>query len=235
MSSRRSSSRAPFGVPESSSDSRIATGSDVITISPSVDWSKLLSTFPTRLLTRNKYTEIVDISSVVGGCGNYQFRLNSTFDPNLTGAGHQPSGRDILVLIYNRYRVHRADWAIEFSPATGISQEFCVGPQNHSNTYATITDAGEQPRSVLKSGNLTSNLVRFRGGVMLHTVNGQTQAQYAANEDCAAIVSASPTEVINLSLTGQNFIAAANFTACSAKVTIWYTTEWYDPVSVPQS
>jgi hypothetical protein len=230
---RGRSQKQPSGVSESSTDSHISTGSDRIIVNPAIDWSGLLSTFPTRLLTRNKYTEIVDIPNGVGASSNYQFRLNSTFDPNLTGTGHQPASRDTLILVYNKYRVHRADWYIEIAPAA--AQEFSINPQNHATTYADIGVASEQPRAVARSGSTTTNLVRFRGGAMLHTVNGQTQAQYAANEDCAAAVNSSPTEIIVLNICGQNFASSPAFTGCSAKVTIWYTTEWYDPITVPSS
>lgn len=228
-----STNNAPIGVSESGSDARISTGIGRLIAPAPSNWSQLLSSFPTRLITRNKYTEIIDIPTAAASAATYLFNLNSTFDPNRTGTGHQPTGRDVLVQIYNRYRVHRVDWKIEVAPAA--AQEFCIVPQNHANTYTDIDTAGEQPHSVLHGGTTTTNMVRFTGGCMLHLVNGQTEAQYAANEDCASLVSTTPAETICLAIVGQNFAATPIFTACSAKVTLWYTTEWYDPIVQPSS
>lgn len=40
--------------------------------------------------------------------GIYQFKINSTYDPDLTGAGSQPLGRDTWAAVYNYYKVLEA-------------------------------------------------------------------------------------------------------------------------------
>jgi hypothetical protein len=37
----------------------------------------------------------------------YQFRINSIYDPDYTGTGHQPYMHDQLAALYAQYRVHR--------------------------------------------------------------------------------------------------------------------------------
>ncbi len=54
---------------------------------------------------------IGDNSTVVD---SHVFRLNSTFDPDETGTGHQPKGRDFYASIYNDYTVVSADYSVTF-------------------------------------------------------------------------------------------------------------------------
>jgi len=77
------------------------------------------SILPLSYLTRLPYQETV--SMVPGAAGIpqiYVFRLNSLFDPNFTGVGHQPRGFDQLVAsdhgtgFYNHYLVCGAKFSI---------------------------------------------------------------------------------------------------------------------------
>lgn len=52
-----------------------------------------------------RYHESVLINPAAGLAGNYIFRANSIFDPNYTGAGHQPIGHDEWAVFYNKYAV----------------------------------------------------------------------------------------------------------------------------------
>jgi len=54
-----------------------------------------------RYICKMKYAEAVNSDAA----GLYAFNLNSIFDPNRTGVGHQPYGHDTLSILYNRYRV----------------------------------------------------------------------------------------------------------------------------------
>jgi len=43
----------------------------------------------------------------------YQFKVNSIYDPDLTGGGHQPLGRDTWASIYNYYKVLEVNIKLE--------------------------------------------------------------------------------------------------------------------------
>lgn len=65
-------------------------------------------------------------SSTTGGAGSsiwqYHFRINSTFDPDKTGTGTQPMGRDQMAALYNRYMVNECSITLkmfEFTDASG--------------------------------------------------------------------------------------------------------------------
>lgn len=218
---------------EEKSDQNVSGRNGIPRPISNVNWLALDAAFPPRLFTKNKYTAMIDLANAAVTAQSYLFNMNSTFDPDRTGVGHQPEGRDTLSTVYARYRVHKCDWQIEVAPS--VAQIFAVVPQNHLTTYTDVTDAMEQPWSKKQSGSTTTNILRFRGSSWLHRVNGQTMEQYSANEDVAAVVGSNPGEIICLCICGQNFGATTTFTACSISVTIWYYTEWYDRVHLAQS
>ena len=60
------------------------------------------------------YTRAVINLGVSAGPVFYQFRANSIYDPDLTGTGHQPRGRDQLDLLYRRYQVYAVQVTVDF-------------------------------------------------------------------------------------------------------------------------
>lgn len=53
----------------------------------------------------HRYLENIQLVTNLGNPAIYSFRLNSLYDPNYTGAGHQPIGFDQLTPIFNSYTV----------------------------------------------------------------------------------------------------------------------------------
>ena len=51
------------------------------------------------------YAMFQPISCPIGTTAPQQFKINSVYDPDLTGAGNQPLGRDTWAAIYNYYKV----------------------------------------------------------------------------------------------------------------------------------
>lgn len=79
--------------------------------------------FPDRLLTRLRYCDVGFIAMAAGALGNQVFRWNSTFDPDLTGTGHQPLYRDTYAAVYDQYSVIKARAKItlmNYSTSVGI-------------------------------------------------------------------------------------------------------------------
>jgi hypothetical protein len=75
--------------------------------------------FPDKLLTQLRYHGVYTIASVLGAVAPYNFRWNSTFDPDLTGGGHQPLYRDTYASIYDQYAVVSAKARIRFINISG--------------------------------------------------------------------------------------------------------------------
>jgi len=69
--------------------------------------NKALQPIPQRYIATMKYSQTFLLSDVSPG---WTFNLNSIFDPDRTGTGHQPYGHDTFQTLYNRYRVKDRDW-----------------------------------------------------------------------------------------------------------------------------
>jgi hypothetical protein len=118
--------------------------------------------FPDKLLVKLRYHEGNSIGSVTGGINTYKFRLNSLFDPNYTGTGHQPMYRDTYASIYNHYSVVSTRATVRF--VNNSASPFWVGAvidddsaasggidpiieQNHSKSHLVTSVSGSNSAS----------------------------------------------------------------------------------------
>lgn len=62
-----------------------------------------------------------------GNANAWQFRANSIFDPDLTGAGHQPLGHDQWTLFYNHYCVLGSSITATFNCPGAVTAPFYIG------------------------------------------------------------------------------------------------------------
>lgn len=77
--------------------------------------------YPDKLVTKLRYVDKVLLDAAVEGIGANVFRMNSLFDPDFTGVGHQPMYFDQLCgavgsAPYSRYRVLGSKMTVTFSP-----------------------------------------------------------------------------------------------------------------------
>lgn len=88
---------------------------------------KMHSLLPEKVARRLEYCSYVTLDPTLVAPAYNDFQLNSLYDPNITGAGHQPYGFDQLMTYYDHYLVIKA------------SVYFNVGLSNNSGTeYRTF-------------------------------------------------------------------------------------------------
>jgi len=87
---------------------------------PGVD-GKLQFGFPTKIITILKYVDLYGLTSTAGGLATQVFSMNSAFDPDVTGIGHQPMYYDRYSAIYNNYRVLGSRIVVEISPTNTVA------------------------------------------------------------------------------------------------------------------
>lgn len=75
--------------------------------------NRALQPFPQRYICKMKYAQ----DMITPASGLYSFNLNSVFDPDQTGIGHQPYGMDQLTPLYHRYRVIACGWRVTTTTA----------------------------------------------------------------------------------------------------------------------
>lgn len=199
-----------------------------------VNVNRALKPFAQKYITSMKYAESFQLSSMT----NIQrFNLNSIYDPNRTGTGHQPYGHDQLSPIYNRYRVLSCSYRIECYPviAEGVNAvQLTALPANESVSPASVSATREDPRCkyiVQTTGGGTKVL---KGTVNIPSLMGRNSIQYTADDRYQAQFGSDPAELAILNLYSSNLIDGASPTI-NCIITLTYKVEVFDPNTLGQS
>jgi len=73
---------------------------------PKFKFKAPLGNFPSNKTVALRYLENFTLDASGSGSATQVFSVNSIFDPNVTGVGHQPMFRDNYANLYNTYRVN---------------------------------------------------------------------------------------------------------------------------------
>lgn len=198
--------------------------------SPMTIVNKALHPIPSRFITKMKYSEYVD-TSLTGG--TYSFNLNSMFDPNRSGIGHQPHGFDLLATMYNRYRVISCGYRIQIAGDSASSQILSAIPANELFSSVSISEIRENPRCKYIQQNPGSSAMTLSGKSYLPSLHGRTRSQYMSDDRYQSAVTGSPAELAILNLQTAN-LSDVNI-GTKLQVLLEYTVEWFDVKNLAQS
>lgn len=198
-----------------------------------VNVNRSLQPIPQRYICKMKYCE-TNVSGALNG--QYVYNINSVYDPDRTGIGHQPYGFDNLANLYNRYRVIKCGWRIE-SPLGDTDSPrsiHAIASNDPSITWGTASYIRENPRckyiTVVPGGTAKT----LSGWVTMPSLTGRTTAQYMADDRYQAQVTTSPAEEALLYV----FVSNVNGNPLGnipIQVTLEYTVEFFDVKHVVQS
>lgn len=189
-----------------------------------------LQPIPARQIVKMKYCQNVQTS--VATAYNWQFNLNSIFDPDRTGTGHQPYGHDTLATLYNRYRVIACSYVVQaYSSTTGF--RYAVVPANESKVFTTVAEMSENPRAQYKVGSPGTSIPKIRGKVYLPALTGRSKSQYMADDRYQAVFGTNPQELAVLNMVALDLAEAG--TTINWVVTLEYTVEVFDVNPLGQS
>lgn len=90
--------------------------------------------FPKKVTMVHKYSETVTLTGTSGAIASNLFSCNGMFDPNFTGAGHQPMGFDTLTPLYDHYCVLASRIKITIGPTTVAQPASIIGLFINDNT-----------------------------------------------------------------------------------------------------
>ena len=193
--------------------------------------NRALAPIPQRYITKMKYSEYVATDAT----GMYRFNLNSIYDPNRTGTGHQPYGFDTMATLYNRYRVISCGWRIQCMRGYN-SDPVQIGaiPSNESLTFTTLSELRENPRAKYILQNPGAPVQQLTGKSYLPSLVGRTKQQYMSDDSYQAQVTNSPGELALLNiLTTSNTDGVVGY--ISIQVLLEYTVEFFDVKNLAQS
>lgn len=166
-----------------------------------------------------------------------RFNLNSIYDPNLTGTGHQPLGHDQYATFYNRYRVYKVSYVVGIA-CLGANENYKVSI-GASNSTVSFTDPSVAAESPTFKTQLVSNAspIIMKGSYYLPSINGSTSAVYKADDRFAALFGSSPTEQIVMhivtSSVGNDAVPTSG--KLGFTVNLVYHCELFDPKDLAQS
>lgn len=190
---------------------------------------KSLNPIAQRYICKMKYAESVQTDA----SGRFVFNLNSIFDPNATGVGHQPYGHDTLATLYNRYRVISCSYRV-IAPNASSNLQMGVVPANEIITFGTVAELKENPRARYIVQTPGGPIQPVSGRVYMPSLTGRTKSQYMADDRYQATFGTSPAEqmVLNILTTSQLDIP---LTSNALIVELVYTVECFDIKNLAQS
>lgn len=98
--------------------------------------------FPKKMWIKHRYNEAVIMTAVTGTTSSYQWSCNGLFDPNTTGAGHQPLYFDQVTPLYDQYFVFSSRLTLEVIPNANCSMAMYI--DDETNPALSVQNAAEQ-------------------------------------------------------------------------------------------
>lgn len=199
----------------------------------------LASPFPAEFYTTNIYSDKIQLTAGTAGvCGTEQvWFLNSLFDPDFTGAGHQPYGFDQLTPMYNKYNVISVDIEMTIYQPSTASLALCYQVSNNSDLGLALLN----PKFI----------VEHNTGDWVYIPNDGTATVIKKSFNIADIAGVSRAKVKNddvySSITGSSPSSAAYFRIAAANLLLntggtmyvdWkctYHSRYFDRISAVSS
>jgi len=152
--------------------------------------------FADRTITTLKYSESYSFSASPTPAAQV-WLVNSCFDPNLTGVGHQPSYYDTYSVVYNRYFVQEFKVIVYLTNHTttcGLFAVLATADQNQSGN--TVEQIAEAKYSILKmAGFAASGAATLRLELpWLSQMQLMGQPYTEADDNMYALITASPAD-----------------------------------------
>jgi len=161
--------------------------------------------FPPRLSRTLRYVDMYLLSSSSGSVVSQVMRVNSLFDPDQTGTGHQPRGFDQLCSStgpYATYRVHNVRIAGEAVTADGLidmawgfSDTNSLPSAAGGSALSTCTPYAELPGWKFGLYSTYQDPVRFGAQQTMANIHGVTEVAISTEDDYAALYNASPVDI----------------------------------------
>lgn len=197
-----------------------------------VNVNRALQPFAQRYLTKLKYSGNFTAPTVNVP---YQFSLNSIFDPDITGVGHQPYGHDQLDALYNRYRVYAVKWSIRTQSSDAANYYTVAVPTNDTWVITSFDDAREKPRAKYKLQYTNASPAPLSGRISLPSLTGRTKTQYMADDRYQATFGSSPAEGAYLTICAQDMNPTVTTVDTYVNVVLYFTVECFDVKTIAQS
>jgi len=195
--------------------------------------------FPVRRFASLSYSHNSGLTS--GAINTYGaesvFRLNSLFDPDFTGVGHQPYGFDQLSGLYAKYKVLRVTFRLIATTTSNLNNvtigAVVQGPEQTSSlTGMSWGQVDEKNNGATRVLTLNDPSI-IEASFPMQAIIGCTGTQFAADTSIySASITGNPASVCWLRLAVASSSAAQG---CTFQLRITYHCEFWDRISLGQS
>lgn len=162
-----------------------------------VTFPKNIIGFPDRLVTILKYSENYTFTGSATPAAQV-WSINSAFDPNFTGTGHQPSFYDTFQSVYGRYFVRHFKLDLEVTATNpNVSTYVVANYADQSIAANTVEQIIEAKYSVFKVLGITNSgkSTQLISLPWMSTMKLMGQPGTEADDNMYSVVSASPADV----------------------------------------
>lgn len=190
-------------------------------------------TVPDRLKVKLPYHTIVNYTSAAG-VQDYVFNINSIWDPDRSGVGHQPLGRDQWAAFYNRYRVYGVKIRWSLTNKSGVP---CLMSMIGNNDPVMVLSND----SMFEQSHMNKKHVGATGGIdtkyitkyfTLPRITGRPISAYVGDDRYQATMGSNPLETIVAHLYVANADGGVTPLAANASIHITYYVELFDRVNL---
>lgn len=184
------------------------------------------------------YYDNIGLTSVSGTLSQHNFNLASVFDPDVTGVGHQPYGRDEWAVLYKQYYVSSAKITVKFSNSQSNNMPHKVGlVLDKDGTLSGVRNTrmeqtkGRSQRTLLSNSNNTQTVSAIYSPKSFFSIQDPKD-----DHQIKALLSANPTLPAYACITVQSYDnVTTSSQAVYAEVMIEYNVVLSDPVPLAGS
>ncbi len=180
------------------------------------------------------YEKQIELTGTAGILARYVFSANGAYDPNITGTGHQPSGWDTMMALYEQGVVTRSRIKVNFRSGINTDQRVAIVLTPDANTFSSI-------EALMENGLLVTDVVTGAGGVgAYHTQKtleldcdvakyfGRSRQELIASPEYYCTAASNPTEQVYYQICTWNPSLASN-TDVLLDVVLSYDIYYYEP------
>lgn len=192
--------------------------------------------FPKEKVVKMRYVSYAVLTSNGASMGVYKFRANSIFDPDETGAGHQPYTSDQWAQFYNHYQVLGSKIKVSATVQDNLTEPAMMGVYLSDDTtipldWETLRESGRGDQVIIPK-YLTSNIKLL---TTKFSSKGFFGDKHGTSETMASVL-ANPTEMAyyNIYLQSVDQISTiTNNVIC--QITIDYIVKYSEPKDLASS
>lgn len=154
--------------------------------------------WPAELFVRMVYSDYRILTASTNEA-EYVYRINSLYDPDVTGVGGQPDGFDEVNDLYSRYTVLAAKWTVSaFSNAAAGRAKLVAVPSISTSPIGLTDEAAGLPDARACICSFAGSPARVSHKLGIGQVAGVSQEQISIDSAFSAAVTASPSRDIAL-------------------------------------